>query len=522
MNLPFMLATLALSTCPALAQADAIQDLGTTSADLITLAFPNAISFNGSTIVGYTTDSAGLDRAFRWTEAAGLQGLIYPGATETFATFVSDDGSVVLGGSYNVGSIVWDAAGTSTLIAPATTLGTTAVDLSGDGSTVIGRSNVTSTQTEGFVWTATSGMQLVGQIGGTRCSPQSVSRDGQVVTGFATDSLGLVHVIRWTPSGGIQDTGVTTASGFRYLTVSGDGSTIAGYRYITNSSNSAFIWTAAGGYVDLGAPGTEFMSRLWLSDDGSVLMGNEGTGSRGRGFRWTASTGFSWLDTPGGSAFTIGGMNADGSGAVGVADSATMIQWTLGGGHEPFPFFGPSFATTQVRAMSGDGSAATGWTQNVLGQKRPVLWRMTGSTMGAVTCSATAANATGQTGKLSLLGSNAVLFGRLTMAARQLPPNAFGFFLASNTTANVVNPGGSAGTLCLGGFIGRFVGPGQIQQVDSSGTMALNVDPTLLPNPTGPVAPLYGERWTFQGWHRDAGPAGPTSNLTDAVSVRLY
>ena len=142
--------------------------------------------------------------------------------------------------------------------------------------------------------------------------------------------------------------------------------------------------------------------------------------------------------------------------------------------------------------------------------------------MGSVACSATAANSTGQTGALSLLGSNSLAFGRLTIAAHQLPPTAFGFFLTSNTTDVVVNPGGSAGTLCLGGSIGRFIGPGQIQQVDSGGAMSLDIDASSLPSPTGPVSPAYGETWTFQGWHRDAGPNGPISNLTDAVSIRLY
>ena len=110
--------------------------------------------------------------------------------------------------------------------------------------------------------------------------------------------------------------------------------------------------------------------------------------------------------------------------------------------------------------------------------------------------------------------------GALELTATLLPPNSFGFFLTSQAQGNVVNAGGSEGTLCLGGNIGRFVGPGQVMNSGASGGLTLTVDLNAVPaaTPTGVVAVQAGETWNFQAWHRDVNPA-PTSNFTDAVSV---
>jgi len=72
--------------------------------------------------------------------------------------------------------------------------------------------------------------------------------------------------------------------------------------------------------------------------------------------------------------------------------------------------------------------------------------------------------------------------------------------------------------LCLGGSIGRFVGPGQVMNSGASGSFTLTVDLSALPTPTGLVTAQPGETWNFQAWYRDANP-GPTSNFTDAVAV---
>jgi hypothetical protein len=69
------------------------------------------------------------------------------------------------------------------------------------------------------------------------------------------------------------------------------------------------------------------------------------------------------------------------------------------------------------------------------------------------------------------------------------------------------------------GSIGRYVGPGQVQNTGATGGFSLQLDLTQTPTPTGFVVVAAGETWHFQTWHRDAVGGVATSNFTDAVSI---
>jgi len=128
-------------------------------------------------------------------------------------------------------------------------------------------------------------------------------------------------------------------------------------------------------------------------------------------------------------------------------------------------------------------------------------------------------NSTGVAASMRATGSPFVTANAFTLVADDLPQNSFAFFLTSQTQGFVMNPGGSAGNLCLGGSIGRYVGPGQVQNAGTAGTVTLALDLTQTPTPTGlvPIAP--GETWSFQCWHRDAVGGQATSNFTDGLEV---
>ncbi len=126
---------------------------------------------------------------------------------------------------------------------------------------------------------------------------------------------------------------------------------------------------------------------------------------------------------------------------------------------------------------------------------------------------------TGTTASISAAGSAAAAANDLTLTATNMPTNAFGFFLASQGQGFTMNPGGSQGNLCLGGAIGRYVGPGQIQNSGGAGEISLVIDLTTTPTPTGPVTIQAGETWSFQAWHRDAVAGSATSNFTDGLEV---
>lgn len=139
-------------------------------------------------------------------------------------------------------------------------------------------------------------------------------------------------------------------------------------------------------------------------------------------------------------------------------------------------------------------------------------------TVGTNYCTANP-NSTGQTGLITGSGSASVAANNLTLNASQLPNNAFGFFITSLTEAFTPNPGGSQGVLCLGGSIGRYVGPGQIMNTGSSGGYALQLNLNQIPTPTGFVAAVVGQTRRFQSWHRDSVGGVATSNFTNGLAV---
>ncbi|MEM6675635.1 MAG: hypothetical protein AAF726_22480 [Planctomycetota bacterium] len=141
-----------------------------------------------------------------------------------------------------------------------------------------------------------------------------------------------------------------------------------------------------------------------------------------------------------------------------------------------------------------------------------------GLRVGASYCGPAVANSTGVPGRIVAAGSRAASDGAMTLVARDLPPQTFGYFLTSRTTGLVPMAGGSQGTLCLGGAVGRYNRAGEIGATGADGTFPLALDLTSTPQPTGTVPILAGQTWNFQAWYRDANPQ-VTSNFTDGVAV---
>ena len=141
------------------------------------------------------------------------------------------------------------------------------------------------------------------------------------------------------------------------------------------------------------------------------------------------------------------------------------------------------------------------------------------ATLGSVYCTDAPASEAGHSAVLRAFGAQSIATNDVRLTATGLPLATFGFFITSQTDGLIVNPGGSAGNLCVTGAIGRYVGPGQIQNSGGTGTIALDLDLTQMPSPTGSVAAQSGQTWYFQAWHRDNQPSGPTSNFTQALSI---
>jgi hypothetical protein len=143
-----------------------------------------------------------------------------------------------------------------------------------------------------------------------------------------------------------------------------------------------------------------------------------------------------------------------------------------------------------------------------------------GGAVGVSECGPAGTNSTGMPGLLAAVGSALLAANDVTLRAIALPPLTSVLFLASRAPGFVPGAGGGQGTLCLGGAIGRYVGPGQVRRCDSSGAATLRIQLDRLPQPTGLVTAVVGETWRFQAWYRDANPAS-TSNMTAALAIQV-
>jgi len=125
-------------------------------------------------------------------------------------------------------------------------------------------------------------------------------------------------------------------------------------------------------------------------------------------------------------------------------------------------------------------------------------------------------NSTGASGSIAAAGSTFVVDNDLTLTASNLPVAQFGIFIVGDAQAQTPL---AQGFLCVGGTIGRYQQPNQIQQSDTNGEFSLQIDLTGIPQGQIPVPTAIGDTWNFQAWYRDVGPSGPGANLTDGISI---
>lgn len=335
----------------------------------------SGVSADGSTVFG----SSGVE-AFLWTKAGGIQDLgALPGATDTWATAISVDGTFVVGisGDRYTSSIDDDwnlieearfqgfrstrLGGIEDLGALPSATDTRATAISADGSTVVGQSGYSrlypSPGYDGsytaFRWTQAGGIQSLGEpLDATDSRATAVSADGTVVVGSSGDGA-----FRWTQESGMQDLGHLPGATTTIATaISANGATIVG-----SSDNKAFRWTPADGIQDLGAwPNATLTRATAISADGETIVGYSGTTEIFSAFRWTHTGG---LQYPTGSPFpnhnTIAThLSADGSKVVGYSEQElvpgynekVVIRWT--------------YSNEQVVGPIGTGVVPTGVSAN--------------------------------------------------------------------------------------------------------------------------------------------------------------
>lgn len=266
-----------------------------------TLVLPYGISADGSTVVGNSHSSLGVE-AFVWTRQTGMTRMPSSelGIPNT-AWDASADGSVIVGAMSTddgLRAFRWSKADGYQLIGTelaGPNSNANAYSVSDDGAVIAGDVVSSTGLYEGFVWTA-SGTQLLGDLpgGGVHAEVRAISADGSTIVG-TSESLQGKEAFRWTRDDGMQGLGELPGNGFgsNGAAVSANGEVIAASSLAQGFTQvQAARWTAASGMVGIGEH--LGMSNYWseakgITADGSLIVGQDLTNGA---FVWSEPLGF--------------------------------------------------------------------------------------------------------------------------------------------------------------------------------------------------------------------------------------
>ncbi|MBA3963509.1 MAG: hypothetical protein H0X40_16635 [Chthoniobacterales bacterium] len=136
-----------------------------------------------------------------------------------------------------------------------------------------------------------------------------------------------IHAILWSADTGMQDLG-TLGGDMSYATAVNDNGVVVGYSYTADGAGRAFLWTTASGMQDLGVPAGANYSSLVAE---SINNKNEIVGYAFSGgglttpFYWTATAGFTVFTPGSGEAY---GINDPGT-VTGLIDQHNVEQTFL-------------------------------------------------------------------------------------------------------------------------------------------------------------------------------------------------
>jgi probable HAF family extracellular repeat protein len=298
----------------------------------------SGISAEGRVVIG-SADVAGQNRAFRWSQDAGVQFLSSPGGVTTAAYGATANGALLVGairiGIIDLEACMWTSGGDPVRLGTLFGYHSTARGVSSDGSVVVGMARSQFAE-RAFKWTSASGMTDLGTLGTpwpqARSNARACSGDGSVVVG---ESSGL-------------------------------------------SGDRAFRWTPAGGMVDLGTLGGTNSSATGTSFDGGVVVGVSETPTGTSAFRWTATTGMQRLSPDLGSYSRANACSSDGAVVVGstnwnVPTRDRAVRWTTPSGMQQLGVLSGDVESVAV-AVSGDGSIVVGNSTDAAGRSRAFRW----------------------------------------------------------------------------------------------------------------------------------------------------
>ena len=140
--------------------------------------------------------------------------------------------------------------------------------------------------------------------------------------------------------------------------------------------------------------------------------------------------------------------------------------------------------------------------------------------IGLELCAAAVPGSTGRVPHVSLVGTRTVAENDVHLAVSDLPAGTFALPVAAPLGGSSPLAGGSQGTLCLSGELVRL--QRYLGQATAAGSLERRIDLATWAQDFGVPPVAAGERWHFQVWYRDVGPAGAaSSNFSDSRVVLL-
>lgn len=213
------------------------------------------------------------DRGLFWSTSTGLATFLEApdDQQETWPDALSGDGSVIVGWYLDADSVTiparWDNGALTVLVAVSGADGAWAVNCNQDASIIIGQNSSRAVYWSGG---GTTGHLLDIGVSGSTSNVTQCSDDGSIICGTVVTNDAVRHAVYWTNGTLTTLPNSVTGSAF-ILNCSFDGSIIAGYVF-TDGGNVPCYWQGTTQYL-LATGGHTNLHPIGVSGDGTIIYG---------------------------------------------------------------------------------------------------------------------------------------------------------------------------------------------------------------------------------------------------------